>query len=140
MIPLDVRRFLDSARVARFGTADASGAPHIVPVCFALGDATLYVTIDEKPKRADRPLKRIRNIMENPRAVVLVDRYDEDWSRLGWVMLRGAAEILRDGPEHDRAQLLLRDRYVQYRAMDLAPLPVIALRVTRVTSWGDLGG
>lgn len=140
MISSEARRFLDAARVARLGTADVSGAPHLVPVCFALGDATLYVTIDEKPKRAGRPLKRIRNITENPRAAVLVDRYDEDWSRLGWVMLRGSAEILRAGREHDLAQSLLRGRYVQYRAMKLESLPVIALRVTRVTSWGDLGG
>ncbi len=84
-------RFLDAARVARLATADASGAPHVVPVCFAVDNATLYVTVDEKPKRADRPLKRLRNIAENPRVAVLVDRYDEDWRRLGWVMLRGTA-------------------------------------------------
>lgn len=140
MIPSAARRFLDAARVARLATADASGAPHVVPVCFAIDDSTLYVTVDEKPKRADQPLKRVRNISENPRAAVLVDRYDEDWDRLGWIMLRGKAEILNAGSEHDRAQSLLRDRYVQYRAMDLAPLPVIALRISRVTSWGDLGG
>lgn len=140
MIPDAERRFLGAARVAHLATADASGAPHVVPVCFALDDAALYVTVDEKPKRADRPLKRLRNIAENPRAAALVDRYDEDWRRLGWVMLRGMAEILHEGAEHDRAQDLLRARYVQYRGMDLAPLPVIALRVARVTSWGDLGG
>lgn len=133
-------RFLDAARVARLATADAAGTPHVVPVCFAVDDPTLYITIDEKPKRAERPLKRVRNILENPRAAVLVDRYDEDWRRLGWVMLRGKAEILGTGPEHDHAQALLRDRYTQYRVMNLAPLPVIALRVARVTSWGDLGG
>lgn len=133
-------RFLDAARVARLATADAAGTPHVVPVCFAVDDPTLYITIDEKPKRAERPLKRVRNILENPRAAVLVDRYDEDWRRLGWVMLRGKAEILGTGPEHDHAQASLRDRYTQYRVMNLAPLPVIALRIARVTSWGDLGG
>jgi PPOX class probable F420-dependent enzyme len=76
--------------------------------------------------------------MENPSTAFVADRYDEDWSRLGWVMLRGRAEILADGPEHDQAQTLLRERYVQYRAMRLAELPVIALRIERVTSWGDL--
>ena len=68
---------------------------------------TVYITIDEKPKRRDVPLKRVRNILENPRFSFVVDRWDEDWSRLGWVMLRGAAEILDSGAEHDRAQALL---------------------------------
>ena len=134
------RHFLVANRVGHLATADRRGTPHVVPVCYALDDPTLYVTIDEKPKRADRPLKRLRNIIENPKVALVVDRYDEDWSRLGWVMLRGSAEVLYAGPEHDHAQRLLRDRYPQYRTMQLTPLPVIALRITRVTSWGDLSG
>ena len=86
----------------------------------------------------DVALKRVRNIVANPRAAFVVDHYDEDWRRLGWVMLRGAAEILEAGPEHDHAQDLLRARYPQYRAMNLAELPVIALRIARVTGWGEL--
>ncbi|MBV8612957.1 MAG: TIGR03668 family PPOX class F420-dependent oxidoreductase [Acetobacteraceae bacterium] len=140
MIEEPERRFLLARRLGHLATADRSGAPHVVPVCYALGEAALYVTVDEKPKRQDRPLKRLRNIAENPRAALVVDRWDEDWRRLGWVMLRGRAEVLAEGPEHDRAQALLRARYPQYAGMDLAPLPVIALRVARVTSWGDLAG
>jgi len=134
------RRFLLARRLGHLATADRSGAPHVVPVCYALGEAALYVTVDEKPKRQDRPLKRLRNIAENPRVALVVDRWDEDWRRLGWVMLRGRVEVLAEGLEHDRAQALLRARYPQYAGMDLAPLPVIALRVARVTSWGDLAG
>jgi len=132
------RHFLDAARVAHLATADAAGVPHVVPVCYAVGGNAFYVTIDEKPKRRDVPLKRLRNIMENPAVAATVDRWDEDWTRLAWVMLRGRAEILSDGAEHDSAQALLRERYAQYRAMDLAPLPVIAVRIERVTSWGRL--
>jgi PPOX class probable F420-dependent enzyme len=132
------RRFVESCRVGRLATADASGAPFLVPVCFALAEASLYITIDQKPKRRDRPVKRVRNILENPRAAFAVDRWDEDWTRLGWVMLRGPAEVLETGVEHDRAQDLLRERYQQYGAMNLAGLPVIALRVAHVASWGDL--
>jgi PPOX class probable F420-dependent enzyme len=134
------RGFCERARVARLATADAKGVPHLVPVCFAIVGESLYITIDEKPKRVDIPLKRLRNIGENPEVAVTVDRWDEDWRRLAWVMLRGRAEILADGEEHDRAQARLRERYVQYRSMDLAPLPVIALRIARVTAWGDLDG
>jgi PPOX class probable F420-dependent enzyme len=131
--------FVVAQRVGRLATADAQGNPHVVPVCFAVSGGALYVTIDEKPKRAStRPLKRLRNLMENPSAAFVVDRYDEDWTRLAWVMLRGPTEILSDGAEHDRAQTLLRERYPQYRAMQLKELPVIALRIERVTGWGNL--
>lgn len=132
------RQFLDRGRVGRLATADKSGMPHVVPVCYAVRDETLYMTIDEKPKRRDIPLKRVRNVLENPRVAFVADRYDEDWRRLGWVMLRGRAEILETGAEHDRAQELLRVRYPQYRAMNLAGLPVIALRIDRAAGWGDL--
>lgn len=131
------RAFLAACRVGHLATAGADGAPHVVPVCFALDGDTLYVTVDEKPKRAGE-LKRVRNILENPAVAFVADRYDEDWTRLGWVMLRGRAEILRAGAEHDAAQDLLRDRYPQYRAMNLAALPVIALRIARAAQWGAL--
>jgi PPOX class probable F420-dependent enzyme len=137
------RRFLDQRRVGHLATADLGGAPHLVPVCYAEDEGvengpTLYITVDEKPKRRDIPLKRVRNILENPQAAFVVDRWDEDWRRLGWVMLRGHAEILAAGPEHDRAQALLTARYPQYRAMHLADFPVIALRIVRASDWGDL--
>ena len=137
-LPDDVRRFLASRRVGHLATADARAAPHVVPVCFVVSDTALYITIDTKPKRG-AALKRLRNIDENPAVAVVVDRYDEDWTRLGWVMLRGRAEILAGGAEHDAAQALLRARYPQLAAMAIADLPVIALRIAQVTSWGDLG-
>jgi len=134
------RRFLESRRVAYLATADASGAPHVVPVCFAVAEARIFITIDEKPKRvAARALKRLRNIAENPQVALVADRYDDrDWSRLGWVMVRGRAEVLHRGPEHAEAQRRLGARYPQMAAMALETLPVIAIRIERVASWGDL--
>jgi len=132
------RRFLEASRVGHLATADARGAPHLIPVCYAADGETLYITVDEKPKRRDIPLKRVRNILDNPQAAFIVDRYDDDWSRLAWVMLRGPAEILASGPEHDRAQALIVARYPQLRAMHIAELPVIALRIARATDWGNL--
>src|SRR6516225_5273051 len=131
-------RFLASCRVGHLATADARAIPHLVPVCFVVSARALYITIDQKPKGDVRALKRLRNIVENPLAAFVADRWDEDWTRLGWVMLRGSAEILADGAEHDRAQELLRSRYRQYQGMELADLPVIAIRIERVTSWGDI--
>jgi PPOX class probable F420-dependent enzyme len=134
-----VRRFLDCHLVGHLATADSRAIPHVVPICFAISDATVYSTIDEKPKRnPSAPLQRIRNIAENPVVAVVVDRYDDDWAKLGWVMLRGPAEILCDGPEHDSAQALLRARYRQLAAMNIRTLPVIALRIESVVTWGDL--
>jgi len=131
-------RFLASCRVGHLATADAQAIPHLVPVCFVVSGGALYITIDQKPKGDVRALKRLRNITENPVASFVADRWDEDWSRLGWVMLRGPAQILDDGAEHEQAQALLRSRYPQYRQMELSGLPVIAIRIERVTSWGDL--
>ena len=137
MLTPDAREFLLSRRVAHLATADAQAVPHVVPVCFALHARTAYITIDAKPK-SGRPLRRLANLAANPACCLTADRYDEDWTRLGWVMLHGHADILTDGAEHATAQDLLRARYPQYRAMVLAPLPVIALRIARATQWGDL--
>ncbi|MBV9825746.1 MAG: TIGR03668 family PPOX class F420-dependent oxidoreductase [Alphaproteobacteria bacterium] len=138
MLTEQQRRFVEARRVGHLATADAAGAPHVIPVCFALGDASLYITIDEKPKRRDIPMKRVRNLLENPQASFIVDRWDEDWRRLGWVMLRGRGDILQEGAEHDAAQRLLIARYPQYRAMQLAGFPVIGLRIVRVSHWGEI--
>ena len=134
------RAFLESQRVAHLATADAAGIPNVGPVCFAVAGDSVYMTIDRKPK-SGRPLKRLRNIAENPHVTLTADHYDDDdWSRLRWVMVRGRAEVLESGAEHDEAQQRLRDKYPQYRAMDLAPLPVIAVRIERITSWSGAGG
>ena len=133
------RGFLDAQRVARLATADAAGRPHVVPICYLLRGDSVYFTIDEKPKRKPGArLKRLANLRENPRAALVVDRYDEDWSRLGWVMVQGRAEVLERGPEHDLAQAGLRARYPQLATMRIVELPVIAIRIEHVASWGRL--
>jgi PPOX class probable F420-dependent enzyme len=141
--PLDdqTRRFLARRRVAHLATSDASGAPHVVPICFTLLGDTLYIAIDEKPKTSDvRRLRRLRNIVENPRVAIVADVYaDADWSRLGFVMLRATARLLEppDG-EHTRAIESLRGKYPQYREMSLETRPAIAADITMVTTWGSL--
>jgi PPOX class probable F420-dependent enzyme len=133
------RLFLNNRRVGHLATADPDAVPHVVPVCFVVCNDTLYVTIDAKPKRnLKTPLKRLKNIAQNPAVAFVVDRYEEDWGQLGWVMLRGHAEILIDGREHDQAQVLLCSRYPQLKRMQIAGLPVIAVRIVSATSWGNL--
>ena len=140
MLNAEQLAFLQALRVATLATADAGGAPHAVPVCFLAEADTIYIAIDEKPKMvAGRNLKRLRNIAENPQVALVADHYnDNNWSRLGWVMVRGKADIIENGPEHTHAQSLLKGRYPQYRDMVLERLPVIAIRIEQVTSWGDL--
>jgi PPOX class probable F420-dependent enzyme len=131
------RAFLLRRRIGHLATADRSASPHLIPVCFAVSHDRLYSAIDEKPKRLGL-LKRLHNISENPCAAFLADRYDEDWSRLGWVMIEGRAELLEAGREHDAAMTLLRDRYAQYASMNLGT--VISIEIVRVRSWGNLDG
>ena len=131
-----VRAFLEQQRVGHLATVAPDGAPHVVPVCYALVGEAVYSVVDDKPKRSTR-LQRLRNIQAHPRAALIVDRYDDaDWSRLAWVLLRGPAAVLEAGAEHARAIAALRDRYPQYRTMRLDDRPVIRLTAERITSWG----
>ncbi len=110
-----------------------------MPVCFAVVGQTLYSVVDRKPKVGNPwRLKRLRNLAENPRAAVVVDRYAEDWSQLGYVLVRGRARLLASGPEHAEAVASLREKYPQYRAMELEGRPVIAVAMERVRTWGQL--
>ena len=120
-------------RVARLATVRPDGRPHIVPICFVLAEGVLYTAVDQKPKRASR-LVRLENVEANPRVAVLVDHYDDDWSRLWWVRLDGRARVLSDGSERRRAVELLADRYPQY-ARERPSGPVIAVDVAVWRGW-----
>ncbi len=104
---------LRRARVARLATADASGAPHLVPVCFVLDDAgAVWTAIDGKPK-STRALRRVKNLAENPRASLLVDHYEEDWRELRWIAVHGRGELVT-GAAAAPALRALREKYPQY--------------------------
>jgi PPOX class probable F420-dependent enzyme len=111
----ELRQRVGQARVARLATVDAQGQPHIVPICFVLSGDVLYSAVDLKRKRSPR-LKRLDNIRANPGVTVLVDHYEDDWSRLWWVRLGGRGRVLEAGEERERALALLTDKYPQYRA------------------------
>ena len=136
-----VARSLDRYRVAHLATADSRARPHVIPICFAVTGRTLYSVIDAKPKR--RPpaaLRRVRNILANPRAAVVIDSYSEDWDALGYVLFEGAARLVEDGREHATAVRLLRRKYHQYRNMSLEDRPIIAVDIARVVRWGREAG
>jgi PPOX class probable F420-dependent enzyme len=118
-----------AARVARLATVDRHGRPHVVPICFAIDGDTLYTSVDEKPKRTRR-LRRLENIEANPAVEVVIDHYEDDWSQLWWVRMRGTARIVQD----PRAVELLADKYPQYRERPPAG-PVIAIEIEERSEW-----
>jgi len=118
------------ASVARLATVTADGAPHLVPVVFAVREGTAYTAVDGKPKSTQQ-LKRLANIAANPRVSLLVDHYADDWAALWWIRADGRAEVTDD----DLGRDLLRAKYPQYQSVSLDG-PVIAIEVLRWTSWG----
>ena len=135
-VPVRAARLIRSARIAHLDTADRSGQPHVVPICFAFDGKYFYSPIDEKPKRsAPAKLKRLRNIRDNPQVSLVIDHYDEDWSKLCYVLITGTARILQRGESHHRAVTLLRKKYSQYRRMQIDTRPIIVITPKRITFW-----
>jgi PPOX class probable F420-dependent enzyme len=134
MLTPDQITFLERQRVARLATVDDRGRPHALPVCYALAGSMLYTPIDEKPKRGGE-LRRIRNIRADPHVCLVVDHYDEDWSQLAWLQVRGVASLVDDDIERERALVALRARYPQYLRMDLESRPLIRITPERVVGW-----
>jgi len=127
-----MRRRVEAARSARLATIAPDGGPHLVPVVFALDGPLVWIAVDDKPKRS-RDLARLRNIRATPRVSLLVDHYEEDWSRLWWVRLDGDAQVLPPSG-WSRPLDLLRAKYSQYDAAPPAG-PVIEIRVSTWRGW-----
>jgi PPOX class probable F420-dependent enzyme len=115
---------------------DERGRPHVVPVCFVLNGDIVYIALDAKPKRVPvTELRRVRNLLANPVVQLLIDRWDEDWSRLAYLQLRGRATIVEAGDEQALAIRLLRAKYPQYRQMPIDSAPVIRIEVLSHVAW-----
>ena len=151
MDPELMRRRVAEARVGRLATVTPEARPHLVPVCFVLAEDDLYWAVDQKPK-ASRDLARLRNLAVNALAELLVDSYEEDWTRLWWVRAACTTTVLESGPEAERVEQLLRQaraeaeraldllaaKYPQYRARRPAG-PVVRMRVLRWSGWSGEG-
>ncbi|HEX7322587.1 MAG TPA: TIGR03668 family PPOX class F420-dependent oxidoreductase [Mycobacterium sp.] len=129
----DPQHLFGQEPVARLSTVTPAGAPHLVPVAFALDGGTVYTAVDAKPKTTSR-LRRLANIEINPRVSMLVDHYATDWTQLWWVRADGLATIHRDGVQMARGYELLRAKYQQYQSVALTG-PVIAVSVSRWVYW-----
>lgn len=131
--PEEARRRFATARVARLATVRPDGAPHLVPVVFAVVGATVYSAVDAKPKRPGRQLQRLVNLRAEPRCSLLVDHYDDDWARLWWARADGRARVVEAVPDHPGI-VALRQRYRPYA--DTGPRgPLIEVEVERWTGW-----
>lgn len=137
-ISAKIRTRLETARVARLATVDATQKPHLIPICFAYEGDVFYSAIDRKPKRVTpNRLARLKNIEQSPEVSLLVDEYDEDWTRLWYVLVRGRAEMVSEVAQRKQALALLRAKYPQYAAGMLADdAPVIRITPRRITAWG----
>ncbi|SRR5712692_663669 len=137
-----IRTKLQESRVARLATVDAQRKPHIVPVCFVFAGSVFYTAVDRKPKRvAPERLARLRNIRAMRQVALVVDCYDEDWTQLWWVLVRGKAKLLPKSAREERAEALrrLRAKYPQYAGGMLPDdAPIIRIIPERITSWGKL--
>ncbi len=133
VVDFDPKASFARAPVARLGTVTADGAPHLVPVVFAVQDEVVYTAVDAKPKTTQR-LRRLANIERNPRVSLLVDHYAEDWTQLWWVRIDGIAAIHHDETAMRLGRDLLRSKYAQYQSVPLNG-PVIAVAVQRWSSW-----
>jgi PPOX class probable F420-dependent enzyme len=137
-VAVDLRARAAEAPVARLGTVAEDDRPHLVPCCFAVDGDVAYSVVDHKPKRTTA-LRRLDNIAAHPAVCLLVDHYEDDWSKLWWVRFDGRGRVVTDGPEHERAIALLSAKYPQYRAT-VPSGAVVAIDVTAVRAWAASPG
>jgi PPOX class probable F420-dependent enzyme len=135
-LPEWVRELLASERVARLGYVDEDDHPRVLPVTFAVAGEAVWSAIDEKPKRTPEPA-RLRHLRRRPEAALLVDVYDDDWSRLAWVQLLGRVEVLPAESAPAAIEALAR-KYAPY-AERTPPGPLLRLSVERTRQWRSTG-
>ncbi|HTB17721.1 MAG TPA: TIGR03668 family PPOX class F420-dependent oxidoreductase [Bryobacteraceae bacterium] len=137
-----VQNILKQARVARLATLDGKNRPHIVPICFAYDGKLLYTAIDRKPKRVTgERLVRLRNIRAVPRIALLIDQYDDDWTQLWYVLIRGKAKLIPKSAHKEHAWAIekLRAKYPQYvQGMLADDAPIIRITPKQATVWGKI--
>jgi PPOX class probable F420-dependent enzyme len=125
-----------TGRVARLALLDERDRPRALPVTYTVWQGAAWSAIDRKPKRAAEPA-RVRRLRRRPEAALLVDRYDDDWSRLAWVELRGGVSVLAV-EEAPGALDALVAKYEQYRG-ERPPGPLLRLEPAGCTWWRAAG-
>jgi len=139
-IDAPIKTYISDHRVARLATADSSGRPSIIPICYAFDGITIYSPIDRKPKSVPaKDLKRVRNLRANQFVCLIIDDYSNNWAELSYVQISGTAQMIEPESEpqaeHGRAVQMLRDKYPQYRSVDIDRTPMIKITPTRLKAW-----
>jgi PPOX class probable F420-dependent enzyme len=135
----DIEEFIHRVRVARLATIDSEFKPHLVPVVFVFYGNLFFIPVDEKRKKAKpEKLRRIKNIQANPNVALLIDEYNEDWTRLAFVLIRGIASIVKSKTQADvllqQAQKELTTKYVQYQKIGIGEMCIL-IKPEKVVSW-----
>jgi coenzyme F420-0:L-glutamate ligase/coenzyme F420-1:gamma-L-glutamate ligase len=143
-----LKTIINKSRIGRLATVDLECKPHVIPVVFVFdNDRNCYfIPIDEKTKRS-RPenLKRVKNIQENPNIALLLDEYNEDWTKLYFIMIRGKGSILGGKKLEqnemlilEKAHKLLCDKYPQYKKIGIGKY-LIKIMPQKVVVWNNDG-
>ena len=135
-LPEWARELLASERVARLAYVDDDEHPRVLPVTFAVADDAVWSAIDEKPKRTPEPA-RVAYLRRRPEAALVVDHYDDDWSRLAWVQLLGRIDVIPTSGSPE-AMAALAAKYEPY-AERTPPGPLLRLTVERALHWRAAG-
>lgn len=139
IITPDIEEFIQRVRVARLATIDSEFKPHLVPVVFVFDGNHFFIPVDEKRKKTKpEKLRRIKNIQGNPNVALLIDEYNEDWSRLAFVMIQGTASVVKSRPQADiqlkQALKELTTKYTQYQKIGTGEMCII-IKPEKVASW-----
>lgn len=119
-------------------TINPTGVADLVPVCFAILGERLAVPIDSIKPKASTALGRVRNLEREPRATLLVERWDpDDWSRLWWVRL-SIVRVDADPGIASGLEAALRARYPQYAGTTFPS--IVVFRIDRVSGWQAADG
>ena len=123
--------------IAHLATADQDATPHVIPVCCVSDGDSIFSVIDQKPKTVKLTnLKRVRNILCNPKVSLVIDHNDNNWQKLWYLLIMGNASLINTGSSHSKAIELLHIKYPQYHDMDIDNNPIIQINPTRIVAWG----
>jgi hypothetical protein len=110
-----------------------------VPVAFAIDDEGFVgIPVDRVKPKASTRLQRERNLEADPRATLLVERWDQaDWSRLWWVRAELHWQAATDAARVADLAARLAARYSQYRDQPFER--VLVLRIVGLVGWSASG-
>jgi PPOX class probable F420-dependent enzyme len=124
------------ARRGYLGINGAEGATEVLPVCFTWAGETIWIVVDRRP--GSPFLGRRRGIEGGPKVTFMVDRWDEDWDRLQWLVAKGQVTVLDPGPEEDGALSAFESKYPQYLTYPIEEGSIVRLDVEEWTGWDAL--